>query len=52
MMRSKDFERQEVREKGRNELGDSRGFSILSMEMIKDVFLIEEKECTMKNRKD
>ena len=45
MMRSKSFETPEVREIGRKEAGESRGFSILWMGIIKDVFHMERKEC-------
>ena len=45
MMRSKSFEMQEVREIGQKEAGESRGFPILWMDMIEDVFQIEGKEC-------
>ena len=38
---SKSFETQDVREIGRKEAGESKGFSILWMNIIKDVF---EKE--------
>ena len=44
MMRSKSFETHEVREIGRKEAGESRGFSILLMGII-DVFQMEGKEC-------
>ena len=33
-----------MREIGRKETGESRGFPALSMEIIEDVFQIEEKE--------
>ena len=45
MMHSKSFEMQEVREIGRKEEGESRGFPILCMGIIEDVFQIEGKEC-------
>ena len=38
MMRSKSFDTQEVREIGRKEAGASRGFPILCMGIIEDVF--------------
>ena len=38
MMRSNSFETQEVREIGRKEAGESRGFPILCMGIIEDVF--------------
>ena len=45
MMRSKSFDTQEVREIGWKEAGESRGFLILWMRIIEDVFQMEEKEC-------
>ena len=50
MMRSKSFEMQEVREIGRKEAGESRGFPILWMGIIEDVFQIEGKECQVQER--
>ena len=44
MMRSKSFEMQVVREIGRKEAGESRGFPILCMGIIEDVFQMEGKE--------
>ena len=44
MVRSKSFDTQEVREIGRKEAGESRGFPNLCMGMIEDVFQMEEKE--------
>ena len=44
MMPSKSFDTQEVREIGRKEAGESRGFPILCMGII-DVFQMEGKEC-------
>ena len=44
MMRSKSFETQEVREIGRKEAGELRGFPILCMGTIEDVFQMEGKE--------
>ena len=44
MIDSKRFEMQEVREIGRKE-GESRGFPILWMGIIEDVFQMERKEC-------
>ena len=38
MMRSKSFDTKEVRETGRKEAGESRGFPILWMGIIEDVF--------------
>ena len=48
MMRSKNFETQEVREISRKEAGESRGFSILCMGIIEDVFQMERKECKIR----
>ena len=45
MMRSKSFDMQEVREIGRKEAAESRGFPIFWMEIIKDIFQMEGKEC-------
>ena len=45
MIRLKSFETQEVREIGSKEAGQSRGFLILCMEIIEDVFQMERKEC-------
>ena len=50
MMRSKSFETQEVREIGRKEAGESRGFPILWMGIIEDVFQMEGKECKDQER--
>ena len=44
-MRSKGFDTQEVREIGRKEAGESRGFPILWMGIMEDVFQMEGKEC-------
>ena len=49
MMRSNSFDTQEVREIGRKKAGESRGFPILWMGIIEDVFQMEGKEC--KNQK-
>ena len=43
-MRSNSFDTQEVREKGHKEAGESRGFPILCMGIIEDVFQMEGKE--------
>ena len=43
MMRSKSFDMQEVREIGRKEAEESRGFPILWMAIIEDVFWMEGK---------
>ena len=45
MIRSKSFETQEVREIGRKEEGTLRGFPILWMEIIENIFQMEGKEC-------
>ena len=45
MMRSKSFDTQEVREIGRKEAGESRGFPILWMGIMEDIFQMEGKEC-------
>ena len=50
MMRSKSFETQEEREIGRKEVGESRGFPILCMGIIEDVFQMEGKECEDRDR--
>ena len=50
MMRSKSFDTQEVREIGRKEAGESRGFLILLMEIMEDVFQMEGKECKVQER--
>ena len=50
MMRSKSFGTQEVREIGRKEAGESRGFSILWMGIMEDVFQMERKECEDQKR--
>ena len=44
-MRSNSFDMQEVREIGRKEAGESRGFPILCMGIMEDVFQMEGKEC-------
>ena len=50
MMRIKSFETQEVREIGRKETGESRGFPILCMGIIENVFQREGKECEHQER--
>ena len=50
MMRSNSFDTDEVREIGRNEAGESRGFPILCMRIIEDVFQMEGKECEDQER--
>ena len=50
MMRSKSFETQEVREIGRKEAKGSRGFFILWMGIIEDVFQMKGKKCEDQKR--
>ena len=50
MMRPKSFDTQEVREIGRKEAEESRGFPILCMGIIEDVFQMEGKECKDQER--
>ena len=50
MMRSKNFDMQKVREIGRKEAGESRGFPILWMGIIEDIFQMEGKECKDQER--
>ena len=50
MMRSNNFDTQEVREIGRKEAGESRGFPILCMGIMEDVFPMEGKECEDQER--
>ena len=50
MMHSNSFDMQEVREIGRKEAGESRGFPILWMGIIEDVFQMEGKECKDQKR--
>ena len=50
MIRSNSFDTKEVREIGRKEAGESRGFPILRMEIIEDVFQMGGKK--RKSRKD
>ena len=45
MMRSNSFDTQEVREIGRKETRESRGFPILWTGIMEDVFQMEGKEC-------
>ena len=49
-MRSKSFDTQEVREIGRKEAGESRGFPILCMGIMEDVFQMEGNECEVQER--
>ena len=50
MMSSKSFKTQEVREIGRKEAGESRGFCIWCMGIIEDIFQMEGKECEDQER--
>ena len=50
MMRSNSFDTQEVREIGRKKAGESRGFPILWMGIIEDVFQMEGKESKVQER--
>ena len=50
IMHSRSFDMQEVREIGRKEAGESRGFLILWMGIIGDVFQMEGKECEVQER--
>ena len=50
IMRSNSFETPEVREIGRKEAGESRGFPILCMGIMEDVFQMEGKECEDQER--
>ena len=50
MMRSKSFDMQKVREIGRKEAGKSRGFPVLCMGIMEDVFQMEGKECEDQER--
>ena len=47
-MSSKSFDTQEVREIGRKEAEESRGFHILCVGIMEDVFQMEGKENSMK----
>ena len=50
MIRSKRFETQEVREIGWKEAGESRGFPILWMGIMEDVYQMERKKCKVEER--
>ena len=50
MMRSKSFDTQKVREIGRKEAGQFRGFPILWIAIIEDVFHVEGKKCKDQER--
>ena len=49
-MRSNSFDTQEVREIDLKETGESRGFPILCMGIIEDVFQMERKKCEDQDR--
>ena len=50
MMRSNSFETREVREIGRKEAEESRGFPILCMGIMEDFCQMEGKECEDQER--
>ena len=50
MMLSNSFDTQEVREIGLKEAGESRGFPILCMGIMEDVFQMEGKKCEDQER--
>ena len=50
MMRSKRFDAQKMREIDRRKAGESRGFLILWMGIMEDVFRMEGKECKIQER--
>ena len=50
MMRLNSFDTQEVREIGRKEAGESRGFPILWMKVMEELFQMEGKECEDQER--
>ena len=50
MMRSNSFDTHEAKEIGRKEAGESRGFPILCMGIMEDVFQMEGKECEDQER--
>ena len=50
MMRSKSFDTQEVGEIGRKETGESRGFLILWMGIIEEIYQMEGNECKVQER--
>ena len=50
MMSSNSFDTHEVREIGRKEAGESRGFPMMWMGIIEDVFQMEGKECEDQER--
>ena len=50
MMRSNSFDTQKVKEIGQKEAGESRGFPIVCMGIMEDVFQMEGKECQDQER--
>ena len=50
MMHSNSFDMQEVREIGHKKVRESRGFPILCIKIMEDVFQMEGKECRDKER--
>ena len=50
MIRSKSFDTQDVREIGRKEAGESRGFPILCMGIMEDVFQMKGKKSKVHER--
>ena len=50
MIHSKSFDTQKMRKISRKEAGESRGFPILWMGIIEDVFQMEGKECKVQER--
>ena len=50
MMQSNSFDMQEMREIGQKEAGESRGFPIVCMGIMEDVFQMEGKECEDQER--
>ena len=50
MMHLKSFDMQKMREIGQKEAGQSRGFPILWMGIIEDIFQMEGKECEDQER--
>ena len=49
-MRSRSFDTQEMREIGRKEAGESKGFPILWMGIMEDVIQMKGKECKVQKR--
>ena len=50
MMQSNSFDTQKMREIGQKEAGESRGFPIVCMGIMEDVFQMEGKECEDQER--